>query len=489
MKKQKNIGSNILIVVLIFLVIASVCAGLFAWAKYQTTINGTATGETAKWSFKVTDGNTETANIDFPMSRTDNNTSVAEGKIAPGTYGEMKIEVDASGTETSLIYRIEAQMENAPKNLKFYSDSNRTNQLNVTDNKFTKSGYMMLNEIGKREEIIYWEWPYETGTTAEWIEKNDEIDTEDSSKQMSMQFIVTGEQLNGNPTLADLVQVGDYVNYNASSNGPKTFTSADCLAGTSISDTISTDNVVNAAAPSQWRVLSVDRETKDVELISVDTTVQTLTLQGNQDALVNSEDVLNNIGAIYGHGKGAIKGRSLNLEDVEQYSSYDRTKFISSQEGIPYNSKFTFKGGKVLIEETDETGNVTGYGALTTASNENPITVTYTHYYYHDARNYFSNLSIFKMIFCNSMDSSLLRNAWLATRCVNCNVDDNGSGGSYRIFGIFNSSNGSLANSILCDVDGSTKDEKTRNIIPVITLNTGIKTTGQNADGVWQLDI
>ena len=27
------------------------------------------------------------------------------------------------------------------------------------------------------------------------------------------------------------------------------------------------------------------------------------------------------------------------------------------------------------------------------------------------------------------------------------------------------------------------------NVLPVVTLNTGIKTTGQNADGVWQLDI
>ena len=81
MQKEKSIGRNILIVVLILVTIASVCAGLYAWAKYQTTINGTATGETAKWSFKVSDGNTSTQEIEFPMTRTDNNTSVAEGKL------------------------------------------------------------------------------------------------------------------------------------------------------------------------------------------------------------------------------------------------------------------------------------------------------------------------------------------------------------------------------------------------------------------------
>jgi len=481
MKKQKNIGSNILIVVLIFLAIASVCAGLFAWAKYQTTINGTATGETAKWSFKVTDGNTETANIDFPMSRTDNNTSVVEGKIAPGTYGEMKIEVDASGTETSLIYRIEAQMENAPKNLKFYSDSNRTIQLNVTDNKFTKNGYMMLNEIGKREEIIYWEWPYETGTTAEWIEKNDEIDTEDSSEQMSMQLIVTGEQINGNPTLADLVQVGDYVNYNASSNGPKTFTSADCLAGTSISDTISTDNVVNAAAPSQWRVLSVDRNTKNIELIAIDATEQTLTIEGNENGFINAELVLNNIGAIYGQGKGANGGRSLNLEDVEQYSSYDRRTFKDSQ-NRQYGTVYTLKSGKAVAEIKDDTGKVIGYDSM---FKQSPIEITFTYYAYSGVQNYFSNLSIFEMIFHNSIDASMLKSVWLATRCLNCNE----WGGTYRVHIFSSSNNGSISNVKICDTVDKERDNVSENVIPVVTLNTGIKTTGQNADGVWQLDI
>jgi len=87
MQKEKSIGRNILIVVLILVTIASVCAGLFAWAKYQSTITGTATGETAKWSFDVSNKGTSIQNIDFPISRTDNNTSVAEGKIAPGTYG------------------------------------------------------------------------------------------------------------------------------------------------------------------------------------------------------------------------------------------------------------------------------------------------------------------------------------------------------------------------------------------------------------------
>ena len=155
MQKEKSIGRNILIIFLIIVMIASVCAALFAWAKYQTTINGTATGETAKWSFKVSDGDTSTQSIDFPMTRTDSNTSVAEGKIAPGTYGKLEIGIDATGTETALTYTIEGTMENKPTNMKFYSDEGRTLELTVLDNSFSKGGYMKLNEVGTKTETIY----------------------------------------------------------------------------------------------------------------------------------------------------------------------------------------------------------------------------------------------------------------------------------------------------------------------------------------------
>ena len=79
-KKKSHIGFNVLVVLLILIILASLGAGLYAWARYQTSIEGSATGEVAKWSFKA-DGNTTTEEIDFAITRTDNNTSVAEEKL------------------------------------------------------------------------------------------------------------------------------------------------------------------------------------------------------------------------------------------------------------------------------------------------------------------------------------------------------------------------------------------------------------------------
>jgi len=462
MQKEKSIGRNILIVVLILVTIASVCAGLFAWAKYQTTINGTATGETAKWSFKVSDGNTSTQEIEFPMTRKDNNTSVATGKIAPGTYGELEIGIDATGTETALTYTIEGELTNLPTNMKFYSDAERTSELTVLNNKFSKGGYMKLNEIGVRTEKIYWEWPFETGTSATVIEKNDEIDTQDSSKTMSMQISVTGKQLNGNPVLADLVQVGDYVNYDASSNGTRTFTSSDCLAGTSILDTISTVDAFDSNEKSQWRVMSVDRDTGLIELIAVESSPYSITLS-NIDGYANGETILNNIGAIYGQGKGAEGGRSLNLGDIEKYSNYDKTTHSK------YNLSeiFTFrKSGSNL--DVSEVAKLIG-------SSENPVTVTQSYYNY-DRSDHIFNKVILDLFFNKS-------SYVLASHSINIMTSQYADFGLYKRTDTYKLGYASLYNSA-----GYLGNENVK-MVPVVTLNTNIKTIGQNADGVWQLDV
>ncbi|MBE5806400.1 MAG: hypothetical protein E7313_06850 [Clostridiales bacterium] len=493
MQKEKSIGRNILIVVLILVTIASVCAGLFAWAKYQTTINGTATGETAKWSFKVSDGDTSTQEIDFPMTRKDNNTSVAEGKIAPGTYGELQIGIDAAGTETALTYVIEGTIENRPTNMKFYSDAERTQELTILDNKFSKGGYMKLNEVGARTETIYWEWPFETGSTTETINKNDIIDTEDSEKTISMEVSVTGKQLNGNPVLADLVQVGDYVGYDASSNGYKTFTANDCVniegieeenkegykTFLSVSDTITTEQDFNSEAKAQWRVLSVDRNTGVVELMAADPTTQSVTLKGSI-GFKYGEEVLNSIGAIYGQGKGATSGRSMKLEDVEPYViGFDPKSSMSA-----YNTTKTYTSGNFFEETKDNNGNVIGYGD--TLKSE-PTTMTHT-FYIIKAKEYIKNTTVYNMLLKQSADiTQRTKTFWLASRCVYLYSGSCGYGLRCINGGDDGVQWGDMYKST--ESNGGTRGPDGWRAMPVVTLNTNIQTTGQNADGVWQLKV
>jgi len=485
-QEQKNkTASNVLIVILILIMLATSAFGIFAWARYQTSVQGESTAQVAKWSFKVAGDKTQTEQIAFPISRTDTNETVATGTIAPGTYGEIPIEIDVTGTQTDLIYTISGSMGNLPRNMKLYYDAARTQEILVTDMNFSKVGYLSLSDINQtpvQGQTIYWEWPFETGETAEQKTANNQIDTEDMGKAMTMALTITGKQVNGMPTLADFVQVGDYVNYDASSNGVQTFTSGDCLAGSSISDTISTENDFNSNATSQWRVLSVDREKGIVELMAADPTAQTVTLSGG-DGFVNAEDVLNNIGAIYGHGKGAESGRSITLEDVEQYSSYDPYTFANSNSSTGYYvGTKDYTSGTFYKEVTDNEGNVIGYEDTTTAaSSSSPVTMTQTSYYY-TALSYFSNSTIYNMIFKNSTSTSSDKSTyWLASRCVNLNYSD-------CYFNIRRVDSGSVSRNSVCRSNGTTNSPANR-VVPVVSLQSNIQTLGQNENGVWELKV
>ncbi|MBE5806408.1 MAG: hypothetical protein E7313_06895 [Clostridiales bacterium] len=496
--KKKHTGSNILIILLILIILASTGVGLYSWAKYRTTVEGTATGEVAKWNFNVTDGNSQTEAIDFTLTRTDNNDSVVDGKLAPGTCGELEIGIDATGTETALTYIIEGEMSNLPTNLKLYSNEERTEELIVVNNKFSKGGYMSLQEIGARKEKIYWEWPFETGTTTEEKTANNKIDTEDSGKTMNINITVTGRQVNGEPRLADLVQIGDYVNYDANSNGLYTFTSDDCtnLAGTGISANFSSSDVFNSGTKSQWRVLSVDRKTGTVELVASDVIEQTVVISGGAGFL-NAETILNNICAIYGHGKGANGGRSIKLEDVEQYSTYDPYTMFSKNTTSTgyYGGTRKYTSGVFYKEKKDSSGKVIDYisqdgegdkvGLPFEATSDNPIEMTQTFYQY-DAQKYFASSTIFNMIFKSETNGNNLGYV-LASRSTDLHSSDECR---YFLFNIWGSGVRYTA-TVLKSNDENYNLNSTQNpkIRPVVSLNTNIQTTGQSADGVWQLKV
>lgn len=219
-KTSKTVSwSSILIILLISIIMVSSSIGLYAWAKYQSAVNGSATADVAKWTFKLVDGITETSDvIDFEITRTDGNKHVIDGLLAPGTYGEFDIGIDAIGTETSLEYTIDVTLQNKPRNLKLYSDSEKTKEITVVNNEFTVKGFMSLEDVKEiRIEKIYWEWPYETGTGNKVVD-NDVIDTEDAAKTVEMQISVTGTQVAEESGVSSGSEItpsnyGDLVNY------------------------------------------------------------------------------------------------------------------------------------------------------------------------------------------------------------------------------------------------------------------------------------
>lgn len=187
----------VVIIILFILLIAAIITTIFANARYQSTLRGTGTASIAKWSFKLVDADTQTTDvIDLAVTRTDGSDKVEEGKMAPGTYGEIEIGIDARGTEVALEYTIDVSLGNLPRNLIFYSDSAKTEVIEAENSIITKVGEMTLEEVNEiRTEKIYWDWPYQTGETESEIITNNQEDTEDSGKDVTMQIKVTGVQI------------------------------------------------------------------------------------------------------------------------------------------------------------------------------------------------------------------------------------------------------------------------------------------------------
>ena len=111
----------IIILVLIISVIAIIG---FAFARYITRLNGTTTADIAQWSFKVNGKTNENFVIDLASTRTGiaQEAEVQEGYIGPGTAGAFQLVLDATGSEASLEYDINMNVDYIdnrvfPKNL------------------------------------------------------------------------------------------------------------------------------------------------------------------------------------------------------------------------------------------------------------------------------------------------------------------------------------------------------------------------------------
>ena len=219
-KKTKKYNKRSLLVIFIILTIVLVLIVGYAYAKYVTSKSGNATAQVAKWSFdfKMLDKSQKQDVTNFAVTRTDNNTEVKDEMLAPGTSGEFILELNATNTETFLVYDTKITFTNKPTNLKFYTDNSKTQELVVENDKYLAfKGFMSLEDEKIKEQNVYWEWPLETGVTEEEIDENDLIDSSFMKKTMSMQIEVTGTQVMSNPfqdAVASAMINGEILFYN-----------------------------------------------------------------------------------------------------------------------------------------------------------------------------------------------------------------------------------------------------------------------------------
>lgn len=116
MKKSEKI-------LLIILVILGGALISTSYAFYHGAATGTANATVAKWSVKVKGNSLDTPAVKkLQFKDTDvkweNNPNVKEGVVAPGSKGKIDIEVDCTGTETSVEILTEASNDSNNKNVK-----------------------------------------------------------------------------------------------------------------------------------------------------------------------------------------------------------------------------------------------------------------------------------------------------------------------------------------------------------------------------------
>ena len=132
----------------IVLMIGAVVLATTSYARFVSGVKGTANITLARWEF--------TAN-DKTMSFTSD-----LGELYPGIDKYFQVILSAENSDVDVDYKIKFNYpNNIPKNLKFYSDSAKTQEINLDGD--TLSGILTA---GKRTVItIYYDWPY--GSAAE----------------------------------------------------------------------------------------------------------------------------------------------------------------------------------------------------------------------------------------------------------------------------------------------------------------------------------
>lgn len=169
-KKNKSLGTIVLVVLLLIVTIVSIILATYAWSKYTKAGTGTASADVAKWNVTL-----DSANKEFYGTYS----HVVSQKIAPGTSGSFQVSINPNDTQVCIAYQIALNnvtyttvtgtQTNTIKHLKFFADAEHTNEIatNGTVNS-ALTGTIDLTGTNHNTapaatatKTIYWVWPYD----------------------------------------------------------------------------------------------------------------------------------------------------------------------------------------------------------------------------------------------------------------------------------------------------------------------------------------
>ena len=330
---------------------------------------------------------------------------------------------------------------------------------------------------------------------------------------------------NGKVEFGKTIEVGDYVDYD-----PTLEANASDLTYTSTADKTGTnsDQEFNAttykSAGYGWRILGVSNGKirliseefigpgKDKEIYIGSRTYYNLK---GQKGYINGIEELNKISAIFGHGKGAEKAKSITVEDINGITGYNpETAKYNQGDWNEYGNKVTYtKEGETKLSSSATNGqkwsgtqNTFNYydktnktfKALTSGSTE----ITSTSYYYASAQVNSSFLtgevnsdgtmnttSVYQMLFGGTSveNDRLIRNFtsrkkqsyWLASDYANANNNNVN-------WGLRNVNDGDVDGLCLCS-SYEYQDSRSYGVRPVVSLKSDVSLEWNETAKEWKI--
>ena len=317
--------------------------------------------------------------------------------------------------------------------------------------------------------------------------------------QNNVDNVLKDENINKDTTLACKAGVGDYVIYDPT-KGVKdsnllTYTSPVGSGmshgnGCSVTDdsvNLSNGQTFTANGNIKWRILSTNKESGEVVLISeepVKTDAGRNFYMNGAIGYLYAEQELNEICKIYGYGEGAdttkefnfeigdvvegvnevkIKGsgaRSINVKDINRITGYEQTEGTSYTHTIYYPTKNTEDGKSTSAASRTDINRV----------------------YIYKGSDYLSDTTseIYKMLFRNITNSSDI-SYWIASRFI-------ASYATAASFGVPHVDSGEVkSNGSICDCQSGKVSVSVNSyaVRPILYLKTNIQTAGKDENGAW----
>lgn len=175
---------KIILLAALILIVGVSFGTMYTNAKYTSTVTGQASASVAKYVFNVSAKDSyKTADTisNLTLAKTCNASTLANGKIAPGTSGSFDIILNANGSDVAIGYEVTFAAKNTnklPTNLKL--------KLDGADWDFSKKITGTIN-AGTTEDVkrtVTWNWEYET-------EGGDTQDTIDGQSAFNFVYDIT----------------------------------------------------------------------------------------------------------------------------------------------------------------------------------------------------------------------------------------------------------------------------------------------------------